>query len=167
MTTVEADPELRAFRDRLAIDLTEEGLRVQLLDGEQLAMFPVGSAVMYPHTQRLLELVVAAVAAVPNRLSIRGHADALPFAPGADYDNWSLSSDRANATRRVMLAAGLEPSRVAEVVGKGDGEPLLPQHADDPRNRQISIVLLRQTASPQSACTPSAHSPCLEQASGL
>jgi chemotaxis protein MotB len=116
---------------------------VQLLDREQLPMFPVGSDVMYPHTRRLLEVVVAAVAGTGSRLSLRGHTDSLPFAKGSGRDNWRLSADRANATRLAMVAAGLDAARVAEVVGRADAEPLLPEHPDDARNRRISIVLLR------------------------
>jgi chemotaxis protein MotB len=138
-----AAPELRRFADSMVVDQTPEGLRIQLVDREQLAMFPVGSATMYAHTRRMLELVVKAIAPLPNPISIRGHTDALPFAPGAEQDNWSLSSDRANATRRAMTEAGLDPGRVAEVVGRGDADPLLPTDAHDPRNRRISIVLLR------------------------
>jgi chemotaxis protein MotB len=144
LAMLEAAPELWRIKDNLMIDRTPEGLRIQLIDRDQLAMFPVGSDAMYPHTRRLLEVVVSALATVSGRLSIRGHTDALPFAPGAGYDNWSLSSDRADATRRVMLEAGLDPSRIAEIVGKGDAEPLVPGQADDPRNRRISIVLLRE-----------------------
>jgi chemotaxis protein MotB len=92
----------------------------------------------------LLQVVAGAIAGLPNRVSIRGHTDALPFAAGAAYDNWHLSADRAGATRRVMAAAGLDPARVAEIVGKGDAEPLVADRADDPRNRRISIVLLRE-----------------------
>jgi chemotaxis protein MotB len=147
LAMLEAAPELWRIKDSLVIDQTPEGLRIQLIDRDQLAMFPVGSDAMYPHTRRLLEVVVSAVATVPGRLSIRGHTDALPFAPGAGYDNWSLSADRADATRRVMLDAGFDPSRIAEIVGKGDAEPLAPGKADDPRNRRISIVLLREGAS--------------------
>lgn len=141
---LEAAPELRQLKDSLAIDLTPEGLRIQLLDRDQLAMFPIGSAEMYPHTRRLLQTVAATAAKTGHRLSIRGHADALPFAPGAGYDNWSLSADRADATRRALVESGLPPEQVAEIVGKGDSEPLVPENRADPRNRRISIVLLRE-----------------------
>ncbi len=135
-------PELRAFKDSFRVERAPEGLRVEILEREQVAMFPVGSATMFPHTRRLLALVVEAVADVPNKLSIRGHADALRFPQGAAYDNWWLSSDRANATRRAMVAEGLDPARVAEVVGRGDAEPLEPGQPYSPRNRRISIILL-------------------------
>lgn len=133
--------ELGAFADSILVERTPEGLRIQLLDRESMAMFPSGSSRMHPHTERLLQIVTQAVHALPNRLSIRGHTDARPFAsPG--YDNWRLSSDRADATRRVMQGAGLGPGRVAEVVGRADAEPLFPADPNDARNRRISIVLL-------------------------
>ena len=117
---------------------------MHLLDREQLPMFPVGSDAMYPHTRRLLQTVVEAIAGTPNRISLRGHTDSLPFAAGSGRDNWHLSADRANATRLAMVAARLDPSRVAEVVGRADAEPLVADRPADPRNRRISVVLLRQ-----------------------
>jgi chemotaxis protein MotB len=140
---LQTSPELRAFKDSLLVEQDPEGLRIEILDRERVAMFPVGSDVMYPHTRKLLQLVARAIAALPNRVSIRGHTDALPFVAGAAYDNWYLSADRANATRLVMAGAGLDAGRIAEVVGKGDAEPL-GANADDPSNRRISVVLLRQ-----------------------
>jgi chemotaxis protein MotB len=158
LTALHTSPELRPFKESLLIDETPEGLRVQILDRERAPMFPVGSDDMYPHTRRLLQVVAGAIAGLPNRVSIRGHTDALPYAAGAAYDNWHLSADRAGATRRVMTAAGLEPARVAEIVGKGDAEPLVADRADDPRNRRISIVLLRRESAsgpgPDSAGRP-------------
>ena len=144
LASLQVAPELRGFKDNLLIENAPEGLRIQILDREQLPMFPVGSDVMYPHTRRLLEVVVHAIAGLPNHLSVRGHTDSLPFAAGAVSDNWRLSADRANATRLALVDAGLDPRRIAEVVGKADAEPLLAEHADDPRNRRISIVLLRE-----------------------
>lgn len=152
-----AVPELARLRDSLLIDETEEGLRIQLVDRDQLAMFPVGSDAMYAHTRRLIEVVVDAIAQAPGKVSIRGHTDALPFLPGAEQDNWSLSSDRANATRRAMIEAGLDPARIADVIGKADVEPLLPDRPHDPRNRRISIVLLHgRSAAPQPMALPAA-----------
>lgn len=146
--TLDATPELRRFKENLAIDQTPEGLRIQILDREKSAMFPVGSDQMYGHTGKLLAVVARAVAGLPNRVSVRGHTDSLAFAPGASYDNWRLSSDRANSTRQALVEAGLGPGRIAEVVGKGNAEPLPDSGADDPRNRRISVVLLhdRSTA---------------------
>jgi chemotaxis protein MotB len=145
---LEATPELRRFKENLAIDHTPEGLRIQILDREKSAMFPVGSDQMYGHTRKLLEVVARAVADLPNRVSVRGHTDSLAFAPGAAYDNWRLSSDRANSTRQAMVEAGLGPRRVAEVVGKADAEPLPGDDPHDPRNRRISVVLLHDRSAP-------------------
>jgi chemotaxis protein MotB len=142
--SLESAPELERFAENLLIDRTPEGLRVQIVDREDAPMFPVGSDQMYPHTLRLLGVVARAVAGLPNRVSIRGHTDALPFAAGASYDNWRLSSDRANATRVALVGLGLPPARVADVTGKADAESLFADDPHDPRNRRISLVLLNE-----------------------
>ncbi len=139
---LEASAELRGFKEHIKIDRTPEGLRIQLIDHERSAMFPSGSAEMYPTTRKLLEVVAKAIRDLPNKLSIRGHTDARPFAPGSGYDNWRLSADRANAVRKVLLELGIQPGRIAEVVGKADTEPLIPEDPYDARNRRISLVLL-------------------------
>ena len=97
---------------------------------------------MSVRNRELLGLVLRAIGAMPNRISIRGHTDALPYPPGHSYDNWRLSSDRANATRRAMVELGLKPERVADVTGKGDSENLVVDDPRDPRNRRISLILL-------------------------
>ncbi len=142
LNAIAATPDLEKFRDQLVIDETPEGLRIQLIDRNRSAMFPAGGARMYPHTRKLLRLVAQAIKGLPNKISIRGHTDATPFAARSDYDNWKLSSDRANATREELVRLGLEPQRIAEVVGKADTEPFITEDPRDPRNRRISIVLL-------------------------
>ncbi|MCB2009670.1 MAG: flagellar motor protein MotB [Geminicoccaceae bacterium] len=136
-------PELAEYADSLQIDKTEDGLRIQIVDQARTAMFPGGSAEMFDHTKKLIDVVVRAIANLPQKLSIRGHTDSRPFAPGVDNDNWRLSSARANATRQALVNAGLDPRRIAEVVGKADSEHLLEEAPNDPRNRRISLVLLR------------------------
>ncbi len=138
--------ELAKFKDSLIIKPTPEGLRIELIDQAGVAMFPLGSDRMFDHTRQLLEVVVQAIADLPQKVSIEGHTDAHPFADGAAYDNWSLSTDRAHATRRQLLRTGLNAGRIAEVVGKGDADLLLPEAPHDPRNRRISVVLLRAHA---------------------
>ncbi len=142
---------LQVLKDNLVIDQTQEGLRIQIIDQDRVAMFPLGSDVMYPHTRELLGIVAKAIAGLPNRISIRGHTDALPFPPGAAYDNWRLSSDRADATRVALVELGLDPARVAEVVGRGNSENLVRTDPTDPRNRRISLVLLHE---PRPAAAP-------------
>ena len=138
-------PELAEYADSLMIDQTEDGLRIQIVDQAQTAMFPAGSAQMFDHTKKLIDVVVQAIRNLPQKLSIRGHTDSTPFAPGVDNDNWRLSSARANATRSALVSSGLDPSRIAEVVGKADSDHLLDEAPNDPRNRRISLVLLRNS----------------------
>src|SRR3546814_11002432 len=97
---------------------------------------------MYPHMQRLLSLVVDAVKTLDNPIAIKGHTDSTPYASGKDYSNWELSTDRANSSRRALLAAGLPAERIASVVGRADQEPFVPQAPRSPRHRRITIVLL-------------------------
>jgi chemotaxis protein MotB len=149
-------PELVAFAESLLIDDTPEGLRIQIVDREQTAMFPTASAELYPAARQLIHLVAQSIAALPNQLSIRGHTDSRPFAAGARYDNWRLSSDRANATREALVTAGVAPRRVANVMGKADAEPLIEDDPADARNRRISLVVLREPTDvvPATAATP-------------
>src|SRR5215475_4314460 len=144
--SIEAFPDLKALMDNLIIDQTQEGLRIQLVDRDDRPMFALGSAEPFDYTQKLLTLVTQAIADLPNKVSIKGHTDALPYASGKKYDNWDLSSERALASRRVMREAGLTEDRVEGVVGRADRDPLFPEDPKDPRNRRISIVLLHDTA---------------------
>lgn len=114
-------------------------------------MFPIGSAAMYDRTRRLIGLVSQVIARLPQRISLTGHTDSTPFASGAGYDNWDLSTDRANASRRAMAEAGVPQQRISHVVGKASSEPLFPTDPRDARNRRISIVLLRDAPPPGSA----------------
>lgn len=137
-------PDLKSLAQNLIIDSTLEGMRIQLVDQDQVSMFPLGSADMLDHTRKLLDLVAQVVAHMPNKISISGHTDSTPFANDKGYSNWELSADRANASRRELLAAGLSPDRISYVTGKADQDPLLPDDPTSPRNRRISIVLLRE-----------------------
>ncbi|MGD1878288.1 MAG: flagellar motor protein MotB [Kiloniellaceae bacterium] len=141
---LESVPDLSDFAKNLVIDQTPEGLRIQIIDQEGRSMFPSGSADMLPHTQRLLALVADAVQKLDNPVAIKGHTDSTPYTSKKDYSNWELSTDRANSSRRALIAAGLPAPRVASVVGRADQEPFVPEDPASPRNRRISIVLLRQ-----------------------
>lgn len=142
--TIESHPELEKLADNLVVERVPEGLRIQLIDQAQRSMFPLGSAALYPEAQNLLTTVVAAMNSLSNPVSISGHTDALVFKRRDGYDNWSLSLDRANATRKMLVEAGLDPKRIASVVGKGDTEHMVPERPTDPKNRRISITLLRE-----------------------
>jgi chemotaxis protein MotB len=145
---IQSMPELQALARNLMIEQAPEGLRIQIVDQERYSMFPRGSASMHDRTHQLLALVAQAIEQMPNEISISGHTDSTPYADGGGYDNWDLSTDRANASRRALAAAGIDPDRIATVVGLADTEPMLPDAPTDPRNRRISIVLLREAPVP-------------------
>ncbi len=138
-------PELAKLADSLLVDNTPEGLRIQIVDQEGLAMFPSGSADMFGHTHALLNLVGRVIKQLPEKISISGHTDSVPFSGQNNYSNWELSADRALAARRVLTAEGGVPKdRVERVIGQADTEPLLKDDPTNPRNRRLTIVLLRQ-----------------------
>ena len=142
---IQQTPDLKDMADNLIIDRTPEGMRIQIVDQERRSMFASGSAEPLPRTKQILQIVAKVILKLPNRLSIAGHTDATPFAGGrAGYSNWELSSDRANASRRVLREAGVPAPRIAEVKGLADTEPLFPEDPTLPSNRRISITLLRE-----------------------
>ena len=136
-------PEFAELSKHLIVDQTPEGLRIQLVDQEGRAMFQGSSAEPLTRTRRLLEAVSKVIETLPNRISISGHTDA-SIPSGAGYTNWDLSSDRANAARRILEAEGIDSDRIYQVTGKAASEPLYPDDPEQPANRRISIVLLRE-----------------------
>jgi chemotaxis protein MotB len=154
--TIQGIPNLKRLADSLLVEKIPEGLRIQIVDQEGLAMFPKSSARMYAHTRRILELVANVVVKMPQKLKISGHTDALRYISRTGYSNWELSADRANASRRVLLEFGVPFERVARVVGMAATEPLVSDNPIHPSNRRISIVLLRGTgeAKPAAAGKP-------------
>jgi len=145
---VAQNPELKALAENLIIDETPEGLRVQLVDQDKQAMFALGSAELLEPTKKLIALITQVVQRLPNKVTITGHTDAIPYAGGRKYTNWELSADRANSSRREFIADGLPEDRIARVGGVAERDPLLPDQPTSPRNRRISIVLLREAKEP-------------------
>ncbi|HOO81357.1 MAG TPA: flagellar motor protein MotB [Alphaproteobacteria bacterium] len=141
---IESDPELKELKDQLLIDMTPEGLRIQVIDKEGKPMFASGSARMFEKTRKLLEKVTEVIKKQPNELSVRGHTDSVGYGPEATYTNWELSADRANSSRRVMLESGFPPERINNVVGKADTEHLIKDDPKNASNRRISIILLKE-----------------------
>lgn len=141
---IQSVPELQPLAQNLMIDQTPDGLRIQIVDQDRVSMFPGGSAAMYPQTRALMQQLAQALNKLPNKLSISGHTDSTPFPAGSGRDNWDLSSERANATRRALQAGGIDASRIKDVVGHADRELLAPDQPASPRNRRISILLLRE-----------------------
>lgn len=142
LKAVEEDPQIAKFTDNLLFAQSPEGLLIQIVDRDKTPMFPLGSDQMYGATTTLLGVVARSIAKLPNKVSIRGHTDSLAYGLRSGYDNWRLSSDRANAARQALVQQGLPADRIADVVGKADAEPLLDRNRMDPSNRRLSIVLL-------------------------
>lgn len=144
---MEMIPSLLKFKGQLLLDLTSNGLRLQILDKENRPMFASGSAELKPESQLLLTEVSNLLANSGKRISISGHTDATPFAGGyAGYSNWELSNDRANAARRALVRGGLDPDKVMRVVGLASTVLLDPEQPNSPTNRRISIVIMNQEA---------------------
>jgi len=149
---IEDIPDLKQLAENLIVDRTPEGLRIQIVDQGKYSMFPLGSAAPMEHTRKLMNAVARIVQRLPNRISVTGHTDALQFQNNSrNYGNWELSADRANSSRRMLLEAGLPTERINRVIGKAEQEPLFAENPNDPRNRRISIVLLRDNQSPPAA----------------
>jgi chemotaxis protein MotB len=152
------DPKLAELAKQMTIDLTPDGLRIQILDADRQAMFALGSADPNERARLLLQKVAPVLAKLPEDISIAGHTDAAPFV-GAGRTNWELSADRANATRRLLVDAGLQETRIRSVTGNAERDLLIPSDPLAAANRRISIVVLRSTRSPQPEPSPPAASP--------
>src|SRR5688572_11266233 len=137
---------LEPFKDQLLLDITPEGLRIQILDAQNRPMFDLGSSRLKPYTRDILREVTNYLRTVPNRLSITGHTDAAPYAGLTGFTNWDLSTDRANAARRALEGAGLETERISRVVGMGSSVLFDKDNPRSPVNRRISIVVMTRQA---------------------
>ncbi|MCF4167684.1 OmpA family protein [Zavarzinia compransoris] len=153
---LQSSPEMRAIAGQVLVDVTPEGMRIQLVDSRREAMFQSGSSRMSPAMVELLGKIAGIVGRLPNRIAVAGHTDAAPYRSSTGYTNWELSADRANASRRVLTEAGIRPERVYQISGKAASEPLNPDDPLDPANRRITITLLRETPAlpPGIAATP-------------
>ncbi len=157
-----SDPQLAELAHQIAVDVTPEGLRIQIMDEERRPMFATGSATMNDRARAVLQKVAPVLLRMSEPLSIAGHTDATPYR-GSDKTNWELSAERANATRRLLAEAGLPDSRLRSVSGDADRDPLLPADPFAAANRRIAIVVLRQArpaaSQPAAAQAPSVQTP--------
>jgi chemotaxis protein MotB len=138
---------LEPFKDQLLLDITPDGLRIQIVDKQNRPMFDAGSSVLKDYTTQILVDVAKYLNGVPNRISVSGHTDAKPY-PGTTkfYSNWELSADRANAARRALIAGGLEEQKIARVVGLASSVLFVKDEPLNPINRRISIIVMTQRA---------------------
>ncbi|OYT88066.1 MAG: flagellar motor protein MotB [Burkholderiales bacterium PBB6] len=142
-----ASEKLKAMSSQLRLDMTRDGLRIQIVDDKNRPMFDSGSAVVKPYMRDLLQTIGEVLAEVPNLLTLEGHTDAQPF-PGGDrgYSNWELSADRANASRRELMLGGLAENRMLRVQGLAFSQPFNKEDPTHPSNRRISIIVMNREA---------------------
>jgi chemotaxis protein MotB len=138
--------DLRALQNQIQITITPEGLRIELLETKDGTFFNSGSAELNQNGRELLEMLSGQLGGLPNRISIEGHTDAAPYATKDGYGNWELSTDRANAARRLMQVSGLRPDQVSQVRGYADQKLRVPSNPLDPSNRRISLIVQYLTA---------------------
>jgi chemotaxis protein MotB len=136
-------PEIAELSKQVIMEITPEGLRIQIIDQEGRSMFPPGDSRPYERTQRVLTAISGVIMQLPNRLAIAGHTDGSPPSKSGQ-SNWELSAERANAARRILQSSGVPGDRVSLISGKADSEPLFPDDPTLPGNRRISITLLRE-----------------------
>jgi chemotaxis protein MotB len=141
------EAKMAQFKKQLKLDITSEGLRIQIVDDQNRPMFDSGGAVMKPYTRDILREIGKTLNEMPNRISLSGHTDAVAYSGGeAGYSNWELSADRANASRRELAAGGLEDGKVLRVVGLGSAIPFDKDNPNAPINRRISIIVMNKKA---------------------
>jgi chemotaxis protein MotB len=140
---IASNPRLARLAKKVRMIDTAEGIRIDLVDDADFSMFQLGTTVLTPEAAELLGAIGAMVAPETGALSLRGHTDALPYNGGIGANNWSLSAGRAEATRQALLRAGIGEARFRKIEGVADREPLVRDNPSDPRNRRISILLMR------------------------
>jgi chemotaxis protein MotB len=143
---IDKSQALKPFKDQLLLDITPEGLRIQIVDKQNRPMFDVGSARLKDYTDTILKTLAGYLSTVPNRLSVTGHTDIRPYPGGVNYTNWELSADRANAARRALESGGLTPAKVARVVGLSSSVLFDKDDPQNPINRRISIIVMTKEA---------------------
>ncbi|HEY1608508.1 MAG TPA: flagellar motor protein MotB [Paraburkholderia sp.] len=143
MDAIQANPVLRQFRQQIRIDSTLTGLRIEIVDSQKRPMFANARAIVEPYMRDILRAIGQMLNDVPNHIVVQGHTDAVPYAGGEKgYSNWELSADRANASRRELIAGGMDESKVLRVIGLASSQNLDKADPLDPENRRISIIVL-------------------------
>ncbi|WP_150303067.1 flagellar motor protein MotB [Pseudomonas saliphila] len=146
---IDAEPVLQRFKDQILLEITQDGLRIQIVDAENRPMFASGSPRLQPYFEDILLALADTISSVPKKISIGGHTDAKPFTGRLSYGNWELSAERANAARRTLVVAGYPESQIARVVGYADSALFDRKNPTNPINRRIDIVVLNKRAEAQ------------------
>jgi chemotaxis protein MotB len=144
---LQSNEKLKEVSSQIRLDMTRDGLRIQIVDEQNRPMFDSGSAVVKPYMRELLREIGHVLSDVPNRITLEGHTDAQPFVGGdRGYSNWELSSDRANASRREIVTGGLPEDRMLLVQGLASSNLFVPAEPANPMNRRISIIVMNRDA---------------------
>jgi chemotaxis protein MotB len=138
-------PNLDRYQDQIRLDLMSEGLRIQIVDAQSRPMFDLGSSVVKDYMRQILREIGAVLNTVDHKVTLSGHTDAKQYSSGErGYSNWELSSDRANASRRELIAGGMDETKILRVVGVGSSVMLNKADPNDPVNRRISIIVMNK-----------------------
>jgi chemotaxis protein MotB len=156
-SALSAMPGFEKIAERISIEMTTEGLRIELLDRASDSFFDSGSADLKPQMVEILEIIGRELGHGPFKVAIDGHSDGRKYKSGEFYDNWTLSADRANVARRVLEWAGLQAGQVDAVRGYADSRHRHPDDPMDPRNRRIAIVVKQGSAGLQASAADAAH----------
>jgi chemotaxis protein MotB len=138
---IAGDPTMKGLKNQVRLVRNADGLRIDIIERADFLMFTTATAAFTPQALALIQQVAGAIKDTPNAITIRGHTDSVPFANGS-ANNWTLSAARADTTRRILTAAGVEENRLRRIEGVADTDPYNPDDRKDPRNRRISITLL-------------------------
>ncbi|MDN4058331.1 flagellar motor protein MotB [Massilia sp. YIM B02769] len=141
---IDANETLKKYKNQLLLDITSEGLRIQIVDEQNRPMFALAKATLQPYTDDILHVLGMVLNDVPNRIGLSGHTDSTPYYSEAGYSNWELSADRANASRRALVAGGLADDKILRVVGLAAAAPLDRADPFNPINRRISIIVMNK-----------------------
>ena len=141
------NPRLNEYKSQIRIDVTPDGLQIQIVDNQNRPMFDSGSALVKPYMRDILREIGAALGGVENRISLAGHTDSAPYGNcDRGYSTWELSADRANASRRELVSAGMPDAKLGRVVGLAASDLLEPDNPRAPANRRITITVLTREA---------------------
>lgn len=143
---IEQNPELQKFKDQILLEITQDGLRIQIVDADNRPMFDSGSPRLKSYFEDILLAMADTIRQVPNKISISGHTDAARYNGKGDFSNWELSAGRANAARRALIAGGYPEDQVARIVGYASSAPFDREHPLNPVNRRIDIIVLTKKA---------------------
>jgi chemotaxis protein MotB len=144
---MEANPALNQYKKQLMMDITSEGLRIMIVDEQNRPMFNSAKADLEPYAKNILHEIGSMLNSVPNRISLSGHTDATPYSTGEkQYSNWELSADRANASRRELVAGGMDENKLIRVVGLSSATLYDRDNPFNPINRRISIIVMNKAA---------------------